>query len=202
MIKAVKAPGFYENVVWCPPAKLCLETDYQSKQGHVLCSSAGLGFPCAQPKLEFVLHNTLPCSWGVWLSTPRPRELPRSETPPYSHQSHNDGRDTLGSRHPQRFTSPLCNFRMQNVSVCYGFAEKSMRLPSAQGSEMPWCCKSPLETYFYFNAEGTGGGLSSWLSCLIWIPKVRLKLLYFRLEWECKRLIWWRNGKIRPELAL
>lgn len=30
---------------------------------------------------------------------------------------------------PQRFVSPLCNFWVQNVGLCYDFAEKSMRLP-------------------------------------------------------------------------
>lgn len=73
---------------------------------------------------------------------------------------------------------------------------------SAWGREMPCCCKSPLETYSYSNAEGAERGLSSWLSCLTWIPKVRLRLLYFKLEGECKRLFWWRNGKMCPELAL
>lgn len=135
-----EALGFYEAVVWCPAAGLCLETVYQCKQCHV----------CASPLSSASLHlcYPAPCSPRALLSQsvpePRPAQLPGTETLLYSPQNHSDGGDTLRWRPPHRFTSPL-QFLYAKCGSLLWLGRKTREIASAWGSEMLCCCKSPLE---------------------------------------------------------
>lgn len=82
---------------------------------------------------------------------PRPGELQRSETPPYSHQSHDDGCDTLGSRPTPAFYFIVQFLHAKCVSLLR-LCRKTHELASAQAVRCLAAVNHLLRLDFCFNA--------------------------------------------------
>lgn len=145
MIKAAKAP----RVLW----EWCLMSSSRAVSGDSLSMQAVplLCFSPAQPGVCV----TQPCNSRALLpgecGWAKARRAPKEWNPPYSHQSHDDGCDTLGSRPTPAFYF-IVQFLHAKCGSLLRLCRKTHELASAQAVRCLAAVNHLLRLDFCFNA--------------------------------------------------